>query len=330
MFSWNLGFLLLAFGAAELYLRSRGFDPYFRFLPGWPVPEGPTPAAYVEADPVLGWVSSRESKEINAQGFRDVDEYTAPDPARADRRLMVLGDSFLWGVGVLRRESIPGRLDTALPEVDVFNLATPGWGIDQMYLAFQQYVPVLDPHIVLLGFIDNDIARVLEAHRPWEGLSKPVLTMEKGHLVRRTSSSPLEIWRNRIAAKSVLLSRSLRQLSLTYEARPLVRQIFRELLRDAEANGRRLVVVHLPTNGGPRTSHDDFRALFEETDHGLYLDAFEALHQEPGWPDDHYLDNGHFTKAGNRIVTEFLLREAFGEERPAETPEPASGVRHLE
>jgi hypothetical protein len=87
---------------------------------------------------------------------------------------MILGDSFMWGAGVSAAESVPGLLqswarDTRL----VFNLGVPGWGIDQMYLAYQRYKDKLNPHIVMLVFIDDDIMRVLQSYRRWEGFNKP-------------------------------------------------------------------------------------------------------------------------------------------------------------
>lgn len=57
---------------------------------------------------------------VNAQGFRG----PAPLPPRPD--LAVVGDSFVFGIGVADHEPLAARLDAALPSVSVANLGLPG------------------------------------------------------------------------------------------------------------------------------------------------------------------------------------------------------------
>ena len=97
---------------------------------------------------------------------------------------MILGDSFIWGPGVGVEQNLPNLLQTRLKDrYKIFNLSVPGWGIDQMYLAYQQYKDIINPDIVILAFIDRDVNRVLEAYRIWEGLNKPCFTIRNGELV---------------------------------------------------------------------------------------------------------------------------------------------------
>jgi hypothetical protein len=46
-------------------------------------------------------------------------------------------------------------------------------GIDQMYLAYEKWENVIRPQVVILAFIDEDVDRVLEAYRVFEGMNKP-------------------------------------------------------------------------------------------------------------------------------------------------------------
>ena len=175
---------------AEVYLRVDGHKPYIRTSPGQ-YQNDTNAADYAQFDSVLGWTSKKDNPEMNQQGFRDAKDFYRSDSGLDRTRVLILGDSFMWGAGVGRDENVPNLLQTQLKDkYDVFNLSAPGWGIDQMYLAYQQYKDVLNPHIVILAFIDDDVDRVLEAYRRFEGYNKPSFAIKDGQLVLRPLASP--------------------------------------------------------------------------------------------------------------------------------------------
>lgn len=240
-----LGAAAIAWGAAELWLRHAGLGDRCLWVPT-PAAERAGPVEYARLDPDLGWVSRAPAGEINEQGFRDPRPFTAASGALPATRVMVLGDSFVWGSKVEADESIPRRLEAALGETTVaFAVAAPGWGIDQMYLAYRRYRDVLRPNVVVLAFIDDDIARVLETWRPFERLPKPAFRVEHGALVPKAPTDDpydLGLW----LADSVVARCVTREIRRETTARTIARVIVQQLVLDTRARGERLLVVRIP------------------------------------------------------------------------------------
>lgn len=96
---------------------------------------------------------------IDGRGLR-----TVPGaPASAERRVLVLGDSFAFGFGVGADEALPGRLQRALgPQVEVVNGGHCGFGPDNEALLLEQDGAALRPELVLvLFYAGNDLWNVL-------------------------------------------------------------------------------------------------------------------------------------------------------------------------
>jgi hypothetical protein len=183
-----LGFLF----AADLYLERNGFRRYVRTYPGKNSPAGNV--AWARPEPLLGWTIDPAylPGQVNPQGFRDPKdiERWPKDPSRA--RVMMLGDSFVVGAHLDPDRTLPALLEQRLGQTtDVFSVAVPGWGVDQMYLAYERYKGNIEPAILVLAFIDDDVRRVLEAYRVAERLTKPALRVANGGLARQDSVSPV-------------------------------------------------------------------------------------------------------------------------------------------
>lgn len=149
------------------------------------------------ADPLTGWrMRSDRSFEwtfdgrvtryrSNAQGFRAEREF---DPTR--RPIIALaGDSFTWGTGVEYAETFGARLERRLADVEVRNLAMPGFGVDQMWMSVRHQALPMPPDLVVVTFIDDDFARSLTAYRPGEGFNKPKFVLRRGVLVPETADA---------------------------------------------------------------------------------------------------------------------------------------------
>ena len=188
--------LLLAGSTTGLLAAAAGAEVYLRWTKPWGVcvqvgpgerPNAVPGVSWAVVHPELGWVSSSAHGPVSPQGFRDPHDLDAVSIVPERRRLMVLGDSFMWGAGVGADESVPARLQHELGSGwDVFNVSAPGWGVDQMYLAYLRYRDAIRPDVVMLAFIDEDIERVLAAFRTNEGMNKPSFTVRNGELMLRT------------------------------------------------------------------------------------------------------------------------------------------------
>jgi hypothetical protein len=157
---------------------------------------------------------------------------------------MLLGESFLFGRYVTQEQTIGAHLQQRLGDGGVvFNLAIPGWGLDQMYLAYRQYADRIRPAAVVLFYIDEDIDRVYQAFRKREGMSKPSFELVDGRLAPRRAGGPGVL--TRIANWSYLGSAIHVRVAEARSLR-LGQALVRELVRDTAARGQTLVVVRCP------------------------------------------------------------------------------------
>jgi hypothetical protein len=114
--------------------------------------EGPSGYAPVETN-------RRQMRPQNSQMFRDL-ERGIPKPAGV-RRVLVLGDSFAWGVGVEFEDALPQRLERALTRRrrepwEVVSLALPGMNTVEQAQQLLDRGFAYEPDVVLLAFVLND------------------------------------------------------------------------------------------------------------------------------------------------------------------------------
>jgi lysophospholipase L1-like esterase len=156
------GAMALTFGALEIILRFAAH----RVLPGgeWLS----TASIFKLDDPPVGFSLKPNGTRIlttgaaytvrdrlNSFGLNDAERSLEKPPGSS--RILVLGDSFMFGQGVPRRESLPSRLDRLLPGVEVINAGIPGYGLEQEYLFYEDRGHRFDPDLLLLAFFFNDL-----------------------------------------------------------------------------------------------------------------------------------------------------------------------------
>ena len=317
IFAVNVVPMLVVFYLGEIYLRSQGVRPYVRTTPGQHHQtfkfNGPI---WAQSDPVLGWTAYKMEPDINSQGFRDPKDFDQIDLNSGKIRVMILGDSFIYGANVEANQNIPGLLHSKLKDqYEIFNLGVPGWGIDQMYLAFQQYHDIIKPDIVILAFIDDDVNRVLESYRGAEKMSKPSFVLKDGQLVPRSAISKSQLVLNRLMKKSIFFSFIMREIYLMQEARPMVSYIFRNIAQETQQNNEKFVALRIPTQDhanpiNPNRYLNNFESMFAGTE-VLYLEPAAEITQIPNWNNDFYLDDGHMNLAGNQFLADYIYRHVF-------------------
>ena len=134
-------------------------------------------------DPVLGWrnipnwtaTTFGHQLTINSHGLRDR-EYAYAKP-RGWRRILVLGDSFVWGYGVADDEIFTEVLENTFRQEgaswQVINTGVSGWGTDQQLLYLIHEGMKYQPDVVVLGFfLGNDPVNNTSSIQ--YGLNKPV------------------------------------------------------------------------------------------------------------------------------------------------------------
>jgi hypothetical protein len=316
----NVATSIICFSVVEIYLRMNKIQPYVRSFPGQ-YRSMRKEAPWMKSDSYFGWIANREYSEtkleINPQGFRDPKDFNSIDLNSGKIRIMILGDSFIWGTGSTAKETVPNFLQIILKdEYEVFNLGIPGWGVDQMYLAYKKYKDVIRPSIVILAFIDDDVRRVLEAYTPG-GTSKPSFTINNGELVFRTSTSKSELFLNKIMGKSVFLSLITRVIYTEKVARPIVKELFLKMVQETEHRREKFVVVRIPykeQKGNFIRKIEwhlrSFKDVFKYTN-VQYLELLEEMTKTPTWVKDFYIEDGHMSPAGNKYLAAYIYKHVF-------------------
>ncbi len=329
--------LLVAVIGVEVALAALGmFRPEPRLYPG-DKPIG----TYEHTDSLVGW-KLRPGDRLEARpehgdyavtyaagenGFRRGETAGGADRAApasaAPRRIVFLGDSFTFGVGVEARETFAHLVGERLPDTRSANFGMSGFGIDQMWLTLRHYASDPPPDIVVLSFVLDDLNRTMSAYRLRDTLEhlrsqgkigwvpKPAFDLRDGRLVRLgpedRPGGPLDLVRRRSRIVEGL-RRIENRLSFT---RPLGhrwrlnREIFREILAECERLGARLLVVYIPAKGLEERDTPVFGPELAEM--GIaFLDLRERL--PPGRDSLYFEHDRHFNPAGHRFAAAEIAR----------------------
>lgn len=316
----NITFFVVFFCFGEAYLRFIGTEQYQRTFPGQ-FENNPDTAEWGQVDATLGWAANKAYAGINAQGFRDRKDYSRPALIPGLKRVLVLGDSFIWGHGVSPDENVPSLLERRYNnEYEFYNISAPGWGIDQMYLGYRQYKDILQPQVVMLFFVDDDVPRVLEAYRGWEGKNKPSFRLEDDRLAPRLPRSTFDHYVDSVMQESVLFGQLMREVYLIMDAAPIVRHIVGTIAEEARQRQQHLVVVRIPTKLDSAYANTFNRWLLnlERASHdagALYLDPADEFEREPNWMTTLYLDDigGHLFSGREPILGRLRLQACLPE-----------------
>jgi len=122
-----------------------------------------------EASDVYGWGhfpgAEADNIKINSLGFRD--DEVAPEKDANTKRILVLGDSFTFGMSVSQPEIFTEKLEKMLNEkkdgtkYDVINGGAIGYTTDNEYLLMNEKGLSLNPDIVVLAFFaGNDVTEI--------------------------------------------------------------------------------------------------------------------------------------------------------------------------
>jgi len=228
---------------------------------------------------------------------------TTPPDGEGHQRIVVVGDSFTFGIGAEYEDTFPARLERALDGVSIHNLALPGFGVDQMWLELTETGMNLAPDLVLVAVCDADFSRSLSGYYHGNQLNKPAFRRAGGELLPRTREDrlpqPLR-WLDERSRVWMAWRQVLRRLDYS---RPisewwyLNEAILDELRATCEARGVPVVFVYVPT---PEWRSFPTLARYMERTGATYVDLTEGA---PGQRDHlHFPRDRHFTPAGHEYA----------------------------
>lgn len=157
--------------------------------------------SYVTFDPELGWTirpnGSKRGYKTNRYGIRASREY-ALQPPPGTLRLAAFGDSFTHASDVTNEETWHRRMEEMNPRVEVLNFGVPGFEPGQALLRYRRDGVKFHPHVVLIGFMSENIYRGVNTFRPFyfprSGVpfAKPRFALRGGDLVLIPNPLPSE------------------------------------------------------------------------------------------------------------------------------------------
>ncbi len=257
---------------------------------------------YVIQSASPGWP---RTDDFTHDGVRD--HAHPPEKAEGVRRVVCLGDSVTFGLGVRRDESYPSvlqeRLDALGPGVEVLNVSLMAWSTRQERIAYERIVRRYRPDLVILGVCLNDLQELEN------NLTRPPAWLsglhERSALVRRIVDAPGREIRN---VQELFLAPEPPKVRASFD------RFFEEMGRlhaEVKGDGVPLSVVVFPYAGQvggappPPVAQEKIRAYCARE--GLpFLDALPGLvplGQAAFIPNDHI----HLTVAGCARVTDQVM-----------------------
>jgi hypothetical protein len=298
---------VLALGLAELALRIA--------QPLWAIPYPPRcyrPALFEQWNP-YGYRlhPSRTMTDVypfpsgatytitsNADGFRDRRALGDADPRP---RILVLGDSMIFGPAVEEPDRVTERLETQTPGWRVDNLGMVGFGPDLMLRALEQVGLATHPKIVVLLMFTHDVYRVApEAFGV--GFAIPRYALRDGALV--SVPYPVRPWWMRLDLVQGVRYAWLRYTAATYDLNEAILDRFVELGR---THGFTFALAFVP---GPHPAFDDgmrsrFLARWATAAAVPYVDMTEPLAFQGG-PALYLPNDAHWNADGHRVASGIL------------------------
>lgn len=236
----------------------------------------------------------------NSDGFRGSRDF---DEVDTRERILVVGDSFIFGNGVRQEERLTEQLELLRPDWRVDNLGMSGWGIDLMIRGLEHVGLKTNPKIVVLCVYTDDLRRV-HPYYAGMGYRVPKFRLVDDELETIPYPYPNRLQRMRIyqalypanwksmqgfyRLNTVLLDRFLEN-SVAHDFMPVVAFIPGKSFSERDTSNQAFIT---------RWTTDNNVALIDLTD-ALYEEGVASTYLETDW---------HWNPTGHRIAAEQIHR----------------------
>lgn len=306
---------------------------------------------WTEYHPVLGWYHQKNRKALlegngfsvelhtNSAGFRGQRDYPK-ERVEGKKRLLVLGDSFVFGWGVQDSEVLAARVEARDPSYEVLNAGVPGYGIDQIYLTYKHIGREYKSDIVFIGIFDEDFWRSTRSFAD-TGHAKPYFVLTRGgrelalknvpvppQYSLKTDQFPSVIEQGpvmRVIEKSrvykavrpalLKLARNLRLIDPDMSREwVLGKAILKQLVDEIRADGARPVLLTVPSQYWAQSSRPTSLARslqrFAQKEGVDLLDttpSFVKAVQERGLASYYIPGDGHWNAGGHELAADLIF-----------------------
>lgn len=285
----------------------------------------PTFSSYFRHHDSLGWVcttgdhfgfANRITKQpakfyhINHQGFRNPFDFDSVDTSTNLRRILLIGDSFIFSLFLNEDQSIRQLIQDSLGSAYLcINLGIPGFGFGQSSLSMYQYVHQLKPDLVIHLYIDEDIRRVLESRQILlEEFSKPSFSVKHGKLVERRDGKS---WVVKGLESSYILNRFYKRY-LEKEQIQIAERFITINCEMLTANKGKYLLFRCPTLTDKQQNTNIFGhtigSLIDANGH-QYVDLYDQMKHSHKSFDGFFLQgDGHPSSKGARLIASNITK----------------------
>jgi lysophospholipase L1-like esterase len=265
------------------------------------------------------------TERINAAGYRGPERLRSPSPAVL--RVVVLGDSSTFGLGVCQDQTYAALLERELPNSEVLNFGVVGFTAFQGEKLLEGRVLQYHPTVVLAAFgaidellpalgydVDGKFG-ITSRGSPWAALWQDrlsglrILQIVERLLSRRSGSA--------IPPREDVYWEKLNRGSRDYMRNQSVSSFERSLegiVRSGQSHGARVVLIGPPRRTGVEARWpwvQEYSAAIERVASRLgvgFGDVRAAFRAVPNSDETLFLDDYHPNAAGHRMYAEFLTK----------------------
>jgi hypothetical protein len=209
---------------------------------------------------------------VNHYGYRGEPVDLAPSYDRPN--IIVLGDSYTFGMGVNDGEEYAALLDAGLADYRVVNLGNPGWGLTQEIRRYYDLGTLYQPRAVILQFCSND---------PDDNLNNRVTRLQDGQF-RFVDNAGHVNWTKKYLSRSFIQKSQLynffrNRVYLLFRGRALKREEAELAAREQDSNGGAAAVTNkFAENVVGQSDHGTDQSEYVETPkEKLHADLLEAF-----------------------------------------------------
>jgi len=260
------------------------------------------------------------TSKTNSLGFRTKD--IAPKNV-GEYRVMLLGDSFFWGVGVKESETIASVMEKlGAPKVSAYNFSVVGYNTVQEVLVARAYLDALKPdHIILGFFVGNDIIpnAITFIDKIGNFSTSDDMELKVRDDLRESFGVLFHSVIVRIIALPVYIPRVRYKIALSDDVIAKSYERLIELNSLARGNGARFsVVIFYPQDsvqGGLVGVWSNSRKAGEliysfcKSNSIEVLDLIKYMNTPEHKNKYFFVNDGHLTKEGNRVVAKAILSD---------------------
>ncbi len=277
-------------------------------------------------DAVLGWSlrpghrSADGSISINSIGMRSALDWPAPTLPECARKVLILGDSMVFGFGVQQPDIFTEILNREERASLFVNTGVIGYSTGQEYLVQQKVSSLMRFDAGILFFTqENDIWWNTRTTNFNAGFS-----IQDGDLIAIPPKPVHDVpFYARSALYRLLDQKLLRGKDLDYLLRRIgfelkgrdsyswqvTEALLREMKRTADAHGYPMFVIDVPSGNQRRgtTVISQRQALLHETVSQLQMHYFNLLEYYPEPTDSLFFEgDSHWNEKGHRFIADFI------------------------